>query len=143
MKSHKTINKSTKSVSNFKTAKIVRPVVKASGVVRSINNISIDEMITLITNAIQFKFKTDKTAPGLTIAKLKNEEIYVSVVRYNAPFGKEKKVEYKSRSKDMMSALCDIARQITGEVNVNPVDQLSRFLRVNVPTTIKIAPNSL
>lgn len=103
-------------------------------------------MITLITNAIQFKFKTDKTAPGLTIAKLKNGEVYVSVVRFNAPFGKERKVEYKSRATDMMTALCDIARQITGEVEVNPVDQLSRYLRVNTSTTTKItkiAPSSL
>ena len=123
---------SIKSIKKIKTAKIIRPTTKVPSV--SINlssHMSIEEMIKLITDAIQFKFKGDKTAPGLTIARLKNGEMYVSVVRFNAPFGKDKRVEYKARNHDLIASLYDIARQITNQdVETNPIDQLTRYISV-------------
>lgn len=121
--------KSVRTVSSIKrkTAKIVKPTTRVSS--KTISSMTVEQMISLITKAIQFKFTSDKTSPGLNIAQLRNGEVYVSVVRFNAPFGKEKKVEYKARNTTLIQALHDIARQIVNQETVeNPIDQLSRYL---------------
>jgi hypothetical protein len=122
----------TKSNKTIKTAKVIRPT-KIIATARPIPTLhmSIEEMIKLITEAIQFKYSGDKTAPGLTIARLKNGVMYVSIIRYSAPFGKDKQVEYKARNHDLIAALYDVACQITDQtMDTNPLDQLSRYLHV-------------
>jgi len=120
-------SKSSKSIKKIKTAKVIKP--KHTLIRKSTASMSVEGLIALITDAIQYKFKGDKTAPGLTIAKLRNGEMYASVVRFSAPFGKDKMVEYKAAGTSLLSVLYDVAQQIVkAEVSVNPVDELSRYM---------------
>ena len=49
-------------------------------------------LLDKLTKAIAFAYKTDKTAPGVTVAALPKGQYYCSVVRYDSAFGKGKKV---------------------------------------------------
>ena len=123
-------SKSSKSTKKIKTAKVIKP--KHTLIRKSTAAMSVEGLIALITDAIQYKFMTDKSAPGLTIAKLKNGEMYASVVRFNAPFGKDKRVEYKAHGSNLIMVLRSVAQQIVdGEAIQNPVDQLSHYLTSN------------
>lgn len=117
------------SVKTTKAAKIVKTVRKPAISMKNKNSFTVEEMIHLVTEAIQFKFKGDKSEPGLTISKLKNGDMYVSIVRFNGYFGKDKSVAFKARGTTLLGALCDVAQQITKvEAEENPLEQLSKYL---------------
>lgn len=88
--------------------------------------LTVESMMGLITDAIQFKFAGDPSSPGLLVSKLKTGEMYVSVLRFKSAFGKDKTVVFKSKNKDLMVALKEVAKQIANDSAVprNPVDEL-------------------
>lgn len=83
-----------------------------------------EKLIELITAAIQFKYKSDPSTPGLLISKLKNGSFYTSILRFQKPFGKEKKVAFKTTSANLDLALEDLAKQVIQDQNHEPMDPL-------------------
>jgi hypothetical protein len=98
---------------------------------KAVRTISVEALLQSIAEAIQFKFPGDPSAPGILVSRLKHGEMYVSIVRFKAAFGKEKVVQYKSRQKTLLAALEDVATQIIADTNVpkNPIDQLRDQLK--------------
>lgn len=134
-KNHKSVStrKSSKIKSVKKSIKVVRINSARAKAAKSVKVskpvLTVESMINSIVEAIQYKFADDKTAPGLTISKLKNEDFYVSVVRFGSYFGKEKMVEYKARGNGLMNVLMQVADQIIqDQEETNPIVQLSKHL---------------
>lgn len=69
---------------------------------------SAEQLMDKLVNAISYKYKDDKTVPGLTIARLK-KGYYCSVVRYCGPFARDKEVVCNARGDDLTSALKKLA----------------------------------
>lgn len=94
------------------------------------NSISIESMMDLITDAIQFKFAGDPSSPGLLVSRLKTGEMYVSILRFKSPFGKDKTVVFKAKEKTLKSALANVAKQIATDAVAprNPVEELKTKL---------------
>lgn len=129
-KTQKLIAKAKSSKKSIKkTVKIVRSNKVRAKSVKIKPVLTVESMINSIVEAIQYKFADDKTAPGLTISKLKNEDFYVSVVRFGSYFGKEKMVEYKARGNGLMNVLMQVANQIIqDQEETNPIVLLSKHL---------------
>jgi hypothetical protein len=105
------------------------PLYKES-TMKATKTISIENLLQSIMEAVQFKFPNDPSAPGVLVSRLKNGEIYVSVVRFKAAFGKEKTVQYKAKEKTLGKALENIATQIVSDtVAKNPIEQLRDQLK--------------
>jgi hypothetical protein len=87
-------------------------------------------LIDKLTNAISFQFKEDKTAPGLTISKLKTG-YYCSVIRYNQPFGKGKIVFCKAKSATLPEALTAVSKEFLSKSDQpkNPVQELGDLVK--------------
>jgi hypothetical protein len=85
-----------------------------------------EQLMDKLTNAVSFKFKEDKTAPGVTVAKLK-KGYYCSVVRYSGAFAKDKEVVCNARGDDMASALKNLATVFVAmsQQKKDPVDELN------------------
>lgn len=92
------------------------------------NKPTVEELIKLITEAVQFRFGDDPTAPGLLVSRLKKGGVYVSVLRFEKPFGAGKKVAYKARAATLPTALRDVAKQIANEGSNNPLETLRKRL---------------
>ncbi len=92
---------------------------------------SVEILLEKITKAIAFQYATDKTAPGLTVANLKNGDFYCSIVRYSGAFAKDKKVVCSARGTDLSVALEGVAREFLTAINipVDPVHDLDSFVR--------------
>ena len=91
------------------------------------NKLTVEELIKLITSAVQFKFSADPTEPGLLVSRLKKGDkgkVYVSVLRFEKAFGQGKKVAYKARAATLLTALRDIAKQIANDGSDNPLQAL-------------------
>lgn len=86
---------------------------------------STDQLMDKLTSAVSFKFKEDKTAPGVTVSKLKTG-YYCSVVRYTDAFGKGKKVVCKAKGDSLPVALATLAQSFVAlsAQPKNPVDEL-------------------
>jgi hypothetical protein len=91
---------------------------------------SIDTLLELITAAVQFKFASDPSAPGVLVSKIRNGNIYVSVLRFMSPFGKDKEVAYKAEEKSLLLALESVALQIVAQDRLyrNPMDDLREYV---------------
>lgn len=88
-----------------------------------------EQLIDKLTKAIAFKFSTDKTAPGLTIAALK-KGYYCSVVRYEGAFAKDKKVFCSAKGNTMDDAIKGVAAQFLKVVKVkDPIQELDELVR--------------
>jgi hypothetical protein len=83
------------------------------------------ELINKLTKAISFQFKTDKTAPGLTIASLKTG-YYCSVIRYDQPFGKGKVVFCKAKGTTLSEALSAVSKEFLSK-SVRPKDPVQEL----------------
>lgn len=105
----------------------------------------VDKLIESITKAAAYKYPNDRMAPGVTIAWLKTQEFYASIVRW-CP---DKKVVTKSRGSDLFDVLEDLATSLI-ELEVteatNPIDVLRQIVKdgdVSFPdygnTTQKVA----
>lgn len=90
----------------------------------------IEVIINTLTKAISYKYREDKTAPGLTISALK-KGFYCSVVRYNGAFGSGKEVVCKAKSDSLFNALKSVAIQF-GNLNLyprDPIQELDQLVR--------------
>ena len=87
-------------------------------------------LLDKLTKAVSFKFKEDKTAPGITISLLK-KGYYCSVVRYDGAFAKGKQVVCSARADSLHGALQDTAKLFltTAKVAPDPLQELDSQLR--------------
>lgn len=79
-----------------------------------------DQLLDKLTNAVTFKYKEDKTAPGVTVSKLK-KGYYCSVVRYNQAFAKGKQVVCTARGDNLPGTLLTLAQTFVS-MNATPKD---------------------
>lgn len=66
-------------------------------------------LLDKLAKAVSFKFKDDKTAPGVTISVLK-KGYYCSVVRYSGAFAKGKEVICSAKANTMATAIEETAK---------------------------------
>lgn len=99
-----------------------------------------DQIITKITKAITHVFKSDGTAPGLTIAWLShNQSFYVSVVRW---IEGEKTVVYSAQNTELKTALYELAGKFLTEYPPvkSPVEELAEMVIVSQEITVLKLP---
>ena len=89
-----------------------------------------EELLDKLTNAVNFKFKEDKTAPGVTVSKLK-KGYYCSVVRYDGAFAKGKQVVCHARGDGLTGTLLSLAQKFvaTNTAPKDPVQELQENLK--------------
>jgi hypothetical protein len=89
-----------------------------------------DQLLDKLTDAVSFKFKEDKTAPGVTTSKLA-KGYYCSVVRYDGAFAKGKKVFCSARGDTLPAALKNLATAFVAQSGVpkNPIQELSDLVK--------------
>jgi hypothetical protein len=90
--------------------------------------LNVEELITLISDAIQFRFSEDPTSPGLLVSRLRKGGIYASVLRYEKAFGQGKKVAYKARGTDLLAVLQELAQKVAEDGSDNPLQTLRKRL---------------
>lgn len=105
-----------------------------------------EQLINKITKAITFQYKTDATAPGLTVSNLKTGEYYCSIVRWTGSGKSAKKtVVCKARSTSLDESLKELAKQFLSlnKVPRNPVQELGELvLPIKVAASTKIKHSS-
>jgi hypothetical protein len=91
---------------------------------------STDQLVDKLTKAISFKYKEDKTVPGLTVAALKNG-FYCSVVRYGGAFGRDKKVICSAKADTLDKVLKGVATKFLSlnDMPKNPVQELGDLVK--------------
>jgi hypothetical protein len=89
-----------------------------------------DVLLDKLTRAIAFKYREDKTVPGLTVAALK-KGYYCSVVRYSGAFAKGKVVVCSARGNTLSTALKGVAEKFltTAKVAFDPLQELGEIVR--------------
>lgn len=94
--------------------------------------ISVEQLVASLTKAISYKFREDKTAPSLTVSALK-QGFYCSIVRYDGPFARNKKVVCKAKADTLSSALHQVADQFLNSDTApkDPIQELGALLRTN------------
>lgn len=86
-----------------------------------------DTLIDKLTEAATFRFKEDKTCPGVTISKIKNNKgYYCSIVRYDGAFAKGKEVICKVRAQKLSEALLSLAQKFVS-LSVTPKDPVQQL----------------
>ena len=90
-----------------------------------INVVGQDQIMDKLTEAVSFKFKEDKTAPGITISKLK-KGYYCSIVRYAGAFAKDKEVVCNARGDNLSTALMSLADTFV-KMNAMPKDPIQEL----------------
>jgi hypothetical protein len=98
-------------------------------------------LIDKLTKAISYRYRDDKTAPGLVVSALK-KGYYCSVVRYESAFAKDKVVVCKAKSSSLTEALNDLTIQFLGTQGTpkDPVQDLQDFLaKSTVPSSDSLA----
>lgn len=93
-------------------------------------NPTTEQLIDAITQAVSYKFREDKTAPGLTVSALK-KGYYCSIVRYDGPFARDKKIVCKAKADSLQEALRSVADQFLNndQAPKDPVQKLDALLR--------------
>ena len=82
-------------------------------------------LIEKITKALSFKYPNDRMMPGITISLLRNNNFYVSVVRY-CP---DKKVLHKTQGPNLDLALRSVGRELVGpSQDLTPIEELNEAL---------------
>jgi hypothetical protein len=89
-----------------------------------------DQLIDKLTQAVTYKFRDDKTSPGVVVSALK-KGYYCSVVRYGGAFAKDKKVVCNSRGTTLQEALKDLATKFVALAvePKNPVQELDDLVK--------------
>ena len=82
-------------------------------------------LIEKLTEAISYKYREDKTSPGITISLLKSG-YYCSIIRYGGTFGNSKEVVCKTTADTLSSALQNIANQFL-RLPVSPPDPIQEL----------------
>ena len=88
-------------------------------------NVTTDQLMDKLTKAVSFRFRDDKTAPGITVSALK-KGYYCSVVRYAGAFAKDKQVVCKAQGSDLPSALKELANKFVA-MTVQPKDPVQEL----------------
>jgi hypothetical protein len=85
------------------------------------------ELLDKLTKAVSFKYKGDKTAPGITISSLKNGQYYCSIVRYSGAFAKGKEVVCSAKGSDLFIAIRDAAQSFLSKATItrDPLQELN------------------
>jgi hypothetical protein len=91
-------------------------------------------LLDKLTKAVTFTFKEDKTAPGVTVASLRNGgQYYCSVVRYDGAFAKGKKVVCSATGPTIGAAIKAVADEFLFNTSIkvvkNPLDELSDLIK--------------
>jgi hypothetical protein len=83
------------------------------------------QLIDKLTQAITYRFRDDKTSPGLVVSALK-KGYYCSVVRYSEAFAKGKVVVCKAKSDSLTGALTSLAGRFLdmAPVPMDPIQEL-------------------
>jgi hypothetical protein len=92
-------------------------------------------LLVKLTSAISYRYRDDKTAPGLTVSALK-KGYYCSVVRYQDAFGKGKIVVCKAKGDSLQNVLVDLTQEFLAipDASVDPVQELrNSFTKSNIP----------
>lgn len=89
-----------------------------------------DQLMEKLTNAVSYKFREDKTAPGIVVSQLK-KGFYCSVVRYGGAFAKDKKVVCNARGVDLRTTLKELATKflVVAAEPKNPVQELGELVK--------------
>lgn len=89
-----------------------------------------DQLMEKLTSAVSYKFKEDKTSPGVVTSRLK-KGYYCSVVRYDGAFAKGKQVVCSARGDDLPSALKNLATTFVAMAvePKNPVQELGDLVK--------------
>ena len=66
-----------------------------------------DQLMDKLIKAVSFKFREDKTSPGITVSALK-KGYYCSVVRYPGAFARDKKVVCNVKAATLPAALKEL-----------------------------------
>ena len=105
---------------------LVRPekCSKSTGVVVDDNL----RIIELLTQATCYLFKSDQTRPGVVVSYLPDKNYYVSIVRYQSAFAKNKEVVFKTRHPELSVAINRAAHWVTNHKARDPVGLLEDFL---------------
>jgi len=74
---------------------------------------TVAKLLTKLTKLVQTTYKTDPTDPGVVISRVKTGQIYAAIIRFNKPFGKDRRVAYKTKRNSTVSALTDLINQVT------------------------------
>jgi len=98
------------------------------------NNLTTEQLIDKLTKAISFKFKEDKTAPGLTVSALK-KGYYCSIVRYEGPFARNKVVVCKAKGKTLPEALNELTTTFLTAQD-NPTDPIQDLRKSFILSTV-------
>jgi hypothetical protein len=90
----------------------------------------VEVLISKLTKAISYKYREDKTAPGLTVSALK-KGFYCSIVRYNGAFGAGKEIVCKAKSDSLLSALENVSQQFLDLATYpqDPIQELNQLVR--------------
>ena len=83
------------------------------------------QLIDKLTQAITYRFRDDKTSPGLVVSALK-KGYYCSVVRYSEAFAKGKVVVCKAKADSLTTALTSLAGRFLDmtPVPMDPIQEL-------------------
>lgn len=84
-----------------------------------------EQLLDKLTNAISFRFSDDKTAPGVTVARLKGG-YYCSIVRYAGAFAKDKEVVCSAKEKSLAATLKTLATTFVS-MNTTPRDPVQEL----------------
>jgi hypothetical protein len=89
-----------------------------------------DQLMDKLTSAVSYKYKDDKTAPGVTVARLKTG-YYCSVVRYDGAFARDKKVVCNARGDNLTSALSNLATTFLSmsSTPMDPIQELALLVK--------------
>jgi len=86
---------------------------------------SADVLMDKLTKAVSYKYRDDKTAPGIVVSALK-KGYYCSVVRYSQAFAKGKQVVCKAKADDLPGALKELATKFV-EITAQPKDPVQEL----------------
>lgn len=91
---------------------------------------STEQLVDKLTKAISYRYKEDKTVPGITVASLK-KGYYCSIVRFGGPFGRDKKVLCSAKADTLDSALKEVAAKFLSMSNApkDPVQELNDLVK--------------
>ncbi len=87
------------------------------------------QYIDLIVRSLTFLYPEDHSCPSLLISRLKHGSYYVSLVRYEEPYGKSKRVLFNTSQLKLKDALKQSANFVVNHTTKkSPVDQLKELI---------------
>jgi hypothetical protein len=69
----------------------------------------LDQLLANLTDAVSYSYLEDATRPGVLVSRLKDGQVYCSVVRYGSKFSRGKHVVCKCTGPDLSTAVATLA----------------------------------